>query len=304
MPLDAGWRGCRRVGNALPGTASVAHLGWRGPCYPPPIPPRRPEDRGPRRPPLDHAPGHGRLLRRGGAARRSRASGPSGGGRRPARRARGGGHLLLRGAALRRALGDADQRGLPPLPGRRSTCARGWPTTTPSPARSARSWTPSPRWWSPSPSTRPSSTCPGWRGCSARPRPSAGGSRTAVRAAVGLTASVGIGPNRLVAKIASDFGKPDGLVVVRPEEVLDFLGPQPVGVLRGRRRPDPADPGAARAAHRGGPAPPVGGRAAAPLGAPRGRQPLPAGPRHRLRPGRRRRARASPCPRRPPSART
>jgi len=57
--------------------------------------------------------------------------------------------------------------------------------------------------------------------------------KEAVRAAVGLTASVGIGPNRLVAKLASDFRKPDGLVVVAPEEVLGFLGPQPVGVLRG-----------------------------------------------------------------------
>ncbi len=57
--------------------------------------------------------------------------------------------------------------------------------------------------------------------------------KAAIRAAVGLTASVGIGPNRLVAKIASDFGKPDGLVVVPPEQVLDFLGGQPVGVLRG-----------------------------------------------------------------------
>src|SRR5882672_7424524 len=41
----------------------------------------------------------------------------------------------------------------------------------------------------------------------------------------GLTASVGIGPNKLVAKIASDFQKPDGLTVVRPEEVQPFLDP-------------------------------------------------------------------------------
>ncbi|WP_295457914.1 hypothetical protein [uncultured Thiodictyon sp.] len=43
-----------------------------------------------------------------------------------------------------------------------------------------------------------------------------------------------------MAKIASDFGKPDGLVVVPPERILDFLGGQPVGVLRGvgsRTRP-------------------------------------------------------------------
>ena len=57
--------------------------------------------------------------------------------------------------------------------------------------------------------------------------------KAAIRGAVGLTASVGIAPNRLVAKIASDAGKPDGLIVVPPEQVLDFLGPQPVGVLRG-----------------------------------------------------------------------
>lgn len=50
---------------------------------------------------------------------------------------------------------------------------------------------------------------------------------------MGLTASVGIGPNQLVAKIASDFDRPDGLVVVRPQEVLNFLGPQPVGILSG-----------------------------------------------------------------------
>jgi DNA polymerase-4 len=48
-----------------------------------------------------------------------------------------------------------------------------------------------------------------------------------------LTASVGIAPNRLVAKIASDYQKPDGLTVVPPEQVLDFLGPMPVGRLWG-----------------------------------------------------------------------
>lgn len=48
-----------------------------------------------------------------------------------------------------------------------------------------------------------------------------------------LTCSVGIGPNKLVAKIASDYDKPDGLTVVRPEKVLVFLTPLDVGVLRG-----------------------------------------------------------------------
>lgn len=49
----------------------------------------------------------------------------------------------------------------------------------------------------------------------------------------GLTASIGIGPNKLVAKIASDFKKPDGLYVVEPEEVLDFLSPLSVRKIPG-----------------------------------------------------------------------
>jgi DNA polymerase-4 len=54
-----------------------------------------------------------------------------------------------------------------------------------------------------------------------------------IREAVHLTASVGIGPNRLIAKLASDADKPDGLTVVRPDTVNDFLDPMPLTVLRG-----------------------------------------------------------------------
>ena len=43
-----------------------------------------------------------------------------------------------------------------------------------------------------------------------------------------LTSSIGIGPNKLVAKIASDFQKPDGLTVVKQEESEKFLAPLPV----------------------------------------------------------------------------
>jgi len=47
----------------------------------------------------------------------------------------------------------------------------------------------------------------------------------------GLTCSVGVGPNKLVAKIASDFKKPDGLTVVDEKAVESFLTPLPVGKL-------------------------------------------------------------------------
>jgi DNA polymerase-4 len=57
--------------------------------------------------------------------------------------------------------------------------------------------------------------------------------RRRVREERGLTVSVGVGPNRLIAKIASDFNKPDGLTVVRPEKVQAFLDPLPVRRLHG-----------------------------------------------------------------------
>jgi len=47
----------------------------------------------------------------------------------------------------------------------------------------------------------------------------------------GLTCSIGIGPNKLVAKIASDYQKPDGLTVVTEEEAERFLAPLPVRKL-------------------------------------------------------------------------
>lgn len=48
-----------------------------------------------------------------------------------------------------------------------------------------------------------------------------------------LTCSVGIGPNKLVAKIASDFQKPDGLTVVRQDKVQKFLDPLPIRAIPG-----------------------------------------------------------------------
>jgi DNA polymerase-4 len=49
----------------------------------------------------------------------------------------------------------------------------------------------------------------------------------------GLTASAGIAPNKFLAKIASDFKKPDGLVEIKPEEVEDFLRELPISKLWG-----------------------------------------------------------------------
>ena len=49
----------------------------------------------------------------------------------------------------------------------------------------------------------------------------------------GLTCSVGLGPNKLVAKIASDFKKPDGLTVVAPDQVQAFLDPMSIRVIPG-----------------------------------------------------------------------
>jgi len=49
----------------------------------------------------------------------------------------------------------------------------------------------------------------------------------------GLTCSIGVGPNKLIAKMSSDFKKPDGLTVIEPNEVRNFLFPLPVGKLYG-----------------------------------------------------------------------
>lgn len=48
-----------------------------------------------------------------------------------------------------------------------------------------------------------------------------------------LTASIGLGPNKLIAKIASDMQKPDGLTVVFPEQVEKFLEPLPIRKIPG-----------------------------------------------------------------------
>jgi DNA polymerase IV (archaeal DinB-like DNA polymerase) len=57
--------------------------------------------------------------------------------------------------------------------------------------------------------------------------------KDAILAEEQLTASVGIGPNKLIAKIASGMHKPDGLTIVREEDAESFLAPLPVRAIPG-----------------------------------------------------------------------
>ena len=57
--------------------------------------------------------------------------------------------------------------------------------------------------------------------------------REQIRQELNLTASAGVAPNKFLAKLASDWKKPNGLFVIQPEEVDAFLLPLPVGRLPG-----------------------------------------------------------------------
>lgn len=57
--------------------------------------------------------------------------------------------------------------------------------------------------------------------------------RARVKAEVGITVSVGAAPNKFLAKIASDWNKPDGLFVITPAQVADFVAQLPVGKIPG-----------------------------------------------------------------------
>lgn len=57
--------------------------------------------------------------------------------------------------------------------------------------------------------------------------------KRAVRERCGLAASVGVAPSKSAAKIASDFKKPDGLTVIHPDSLRDFIAPLEVGRISG-----------------------------------------------------------------------
>ena len=58
---------------------------------------------------------------------------------------------------------------------------------------------------------------------------------------LGLTCSIGLSPTKVVAKIASDVHKPDGLTVVEPENLVSFLAPMPVRKIPGIGKKSEAD---------------------------------------------------------------
>ncbi|GAB3862003.1 hypothetical protein GCM10029963_67460 [Micromonospora andamanensis] len=66
-----------------------------------------------------------------------------------------------------------------------------------------------------------------------RPAAIAAGIRQRVAEEQGLTCSVGVAPSKFVAKLGSTRAKPDGLLVVPADRVLEFLHPLPVGALWG-----------------------------------------------------------------------
>jgi len=57
--------------------------------------------------------------------------------------------------------------------------------------------------------------------------------RSRIKLEIGITASAGVAPNKFVAKIASDWNKPDGLFVVKPDQVMDFVADLDVAKLPG-----------------------------------------------------------------------
>ena len=66
-----------------------------------------------------------------------------------------------------------------------------------------------------------------------RPKAAARRVKAAIEHSTGLGCSIGIGPSKLVAKVASDAEKPDGFVVLTREQACERFGPSPPGLIPG-----------------------------------------------------------------------
>ena len=154
---------------------------------------------------------HGRLLRLGRTGAPPRACRASRHRRRLRREPRRGEHRLLRGSCLRRAHGHAHRPGPAPLPAGRLPAGRHEGLSGRRRTGCSSSSGASPTWSSRSRSTRPSSTSPAPGASSARRRRSPRQIQELVRDELGLSCSIGIGPTRLLAKLAAELDKPGGL---------------------------------------------------------------------------------------------
>ena len=54
-----------------------------------------------------------------------------------------------------------------------------------------------------------------------------------IKVEINLSCSIGVSPNKLISKIASDYEKPDGLTVVEPDKIEQFLEPLNIRVIPG-----------------------------------------------------------------------
>ena len=54
-----------------------------------------------------------------------------------------------------------------------------------------------------------------------------------IRAKIKLSCSVGVSSNKLISKIASDYQKPDGLTIIKPDKIEQFLKPLNIRVIPG-----------------------------------------------------------------------